>query len=103
MANQTKYKLTALAFDKRGRLLSVGTNSYVKTHPLQAKYAKKANTEYKVYLHAEIAALIKAKGKVHKLVISRLGSDGRFLPSKPCPICQMAIEDFGVAEVEYTE
>jgi len=98
----TRYKLTALAFDKKGRLLSVGTNNYVKTHPVQAKYAKKANEDYKIYLHAEIDALIKAKGKVHKLVISRLGANGQFLPSKPCPVCQMAIEDFGVVEVEYT-
>jgi deoxycytidylate deaminase len=99
----TKYKLTAMAFDKKGRLLSVGTNSYLKTHPVQAKYAKLANVEYKIYLHAEVAALIKAKGKVHKLVISRLGKDGQFLPSKPCAICQRAIEDFGVVEVEFTE
>lgn len=100
--NQTRYKLTALAFDKRGRLLSIGTNSYIKTHPVQAKYACKAKEDYKIYLHAEIDALIKARGKVHRLVISRLEKDGRNLPSKPCPICQLAIEDYGVAEVEYT-
>jgi len=99
----TKHKLTALAFDKKGRLLSVGTNSYVKTHPVQAKYAALANEGYKIYLHAEINALIKARSKVHRLVISRIGKDGKFKPSKPCAICQLAIEDFGVSVVEYTD
>lgn len=94
--------LTALAYDKRGRLLSVGHNSYVRTHPLQAKYSKKAGKPDAIYIHAELAALLKARGKVHKLVVVRYGKNGQPLLAKPCAACQLAINDFGVKLVSYT-
>jgi hypothetical protein len=94
--------LTALAYDKRGRLLSVGRNSYVKTHPLQAHYSRKAGKPDAIYLHAELAALLKAKEPVHKLVVTRFGRKGQPLLAKPCAACQLAIEEFGVKHVEHT-
>ena len=36
----TKHKITAIIYDKKGRVLSIGQNSYIKTHPYQAKIAK---------------------------------------------------------------
>ena len=36
-----KHHVTAIIFDKRGRPLSIGQNSYIKTHPLQLKIAEK--------------------------------------------------------------
>lgn len=100
--SRSRPKLTALAYDKRGRLLSVGTNSYIKTHPAQAKYSKKAGKPDAIYIHAELAALLKARGKVHKLVVVRYGKNGQPLLAKPCAACQLAIHDFGVKSVEHT-
>lgn len=98
----TKYEITALAFDRKGRLLSIGRNNYLKTHPIQAKYAQQAGEHYRIYLHAEIDALIKARKPVHRLVISRVNKAGEFMLAKPCPVCTKAIQDYGVEIVEYT-
>lgn len=101
MANKQQ-NLTALAYDKKGRLIAVGVNSYTKTHPLQAKYAKRSGRPGAIYLHAEIAALVKARGKVHKLVVTRFDRHGKAVNAKPCAACQLALQDYGVAVVEHT-
>jgi deoxycytidylate deaminase len=98
-----KHEITALAYDKRGKLLAVGRNSYVRTHPLQAKYGRRTGRPNAVYLHAELAALVKARAVVHKLVILRYHKDGRPALAKPCPACELAIKEFGVKFVEYTK
>lgn len=98
-----KFDITALAYDKRGRLLSVGRNSYTKTHPLAGYYGKKTGKPQKIYLHAELHALLRAREKVHKLVVLRYNRDGSPALAKPCPACQMAIRDFNVKIVEYTK
>lgn len=94
--------LTAMAYSKRGKLLSIGHNSYVKTHPLQAQLGAKTGKPNAIYLHAEVAALLKAKEPVHKLVITRFGKDGRPLLAKPCPACREAIKLFNVKVVQHT-
>ena len=97
-----KYAITALAYDKRGRLLSIGKNSYVHTHPLQAFFAKKAGRPQAIYIHAELSALIKARKPVYKLVVMRFANDGSPRNAQPCAACQAAIKYFGVKKVEHT-
>lgn len=99
-----KQNITAFIYDKRGRVLSVGQNSYVKTHPLQAKHALKVGEEYKVYLHAEISAITKCKdlSKAHKLLIVRYDRNGNPALAKPCNVCQSAINATNIKIVEYT-
>jgi deoxycytidylate deaminase len=97
-----KHEITALAYDKRGKLLAVGRNSYVRTHPLQAKYGQRTGRPNAVYLHAELAALVKARAPVHKLVIVRYHRNGEPALAKPCPACELAIKEFGVKHVEHT-
>lgn len=104
MARRTKrYEITALAYDKRGRLLSVGHNSYTRTHRLQAHYTNLSGGHPSaIYLHAELCALIKARKRVHKLVVLRFNKDGSPALAKPCPACQLAIRHFNVKHVEYS-
>lgn len=98
-----KPHITAFAYDKRGRLISVGTNSYIKTHPLQAKFAKRAGMPEKIFLHAEVAALLKAgKQEVHRLEVVRLNRKGEPLLAKPCASCRLVIKEYGVKEVTHT-
>ena len=87
----TMQNITAFAYDKKGRLLSVGRNSYVKTHPLQARMAKEVGEDYKIYLHAEVAALVKVKNwtRVDKLVVTRYNKNGEPMIAKPCRVCQI--------------
>jgi len=97
-----RYDITALAYDKRGKLLAVGKNSYTRTHPLQAKFGKKVGKPQAIFLHAELAALLKARSPVHKLVVTRFTRHGEPANAKPCPSCQEAIKYFGVKYVEHT-
>lgn len=99
-----KYDVTAIIYDKRGHVLSIGRNSYVKTHPLQVKYALKFGEVHKVFLHAEIHAITKCRNldKAHKMVVIRYLRDGSTGPAKPCKICQAAIKQSGIKFIEHT-
>jgi len=99
-----KHAVTALVYDKKGRLLSMGRNSYVKTHPIMAKMAEHVGEHYKIFLHAEVDALIKVKDwtKAHKLVITRFNKQGEPVLAKPCKVCQHMINMASIKEVEHT-
>lgn len=100
---QTKHKLIAKCYDKRGKLISTATNQYDKSHPLQSELADRVGLPEKIFLHAEISAIIKARKKtIHKISIARFGADGSTRLAKPCPICQLAIKQAGIKVVEYT-
>lgn len=94
--------ITALAYNKRGRLLSVGTNSYTRSHTKQAAYGFRTGKPKAIYIHAELDALLKARGKVHKLVVIRYNKKGEPVCARPCPACQLAISEFQVKKVEHT-
>ena len=99
-----KFNITAILYDKRGKVLSIGKNSYVKTHPLQAHYAAKVGEPKKVFLHAELAAIIKCPDitKAYRLVVFRYNDDGTPGSTKPCCICQKAISKTSIVKVEHT-
>ena len=98
-----KHVLTAYAYDKRGKLLAVGHNSYTKSHPLQKHFAELEGKPNGIFLHAEIAALIKCGDKIpYKLSIERYYMDGTPALAAPCKICRAAIKAFGVTKIEYT-
>jgi len=97
-----KYRLVAITTDKRGHILSIGHNSYRKTHPRQAYYAEKIGNVHRIFLHAEMDALIKCKKKPYAIYIIRVNNQGKPLLAKPCKICSMAIKDSGIEEVYHT-
>ncbi|SOK58937.1 hypothetical protein [Yersinia phage fHe-Yen9-03] len=96
------YTIIACALDKKGRVLSMRTNDYNCSHPLQKHYAEKVGRPEAIFLHAEVATLIAARKEVYKLLIARIDVKGNPLPAKPCQICEKAIAAFGVKEIEYT-
>lgn len=100
----TRQVLTAVIYDKRGRVISVGQNSYVKTHPLQAKHAAEVGLPDKQFLHAEIHAIVRCKdlSKAHKIFVSRWDKKGNLMLAKPCPVCMSAIEAAGIELIEHT-
>lgn len=91
----TKYDFTAIIYDKKGNILSIGKNSYVKTHPLQARTAKKVGEPEKIFLHAEISAIVKCRNidKAHKIVVFRFDKKGKPAMAKPCKVCADAIKN----------
>ena len=98
-----RYSIKATTYDRRGRIISVAYNDYYKTHPMQLEYAKKADQEYRQVLHAEVLAIIRARGKqIHKIKIERYDSQGNPKDAYPCPICSIAIKEAKIKFIEYT-
>lgn len=96
--------MSAVIYDKRGRVISVGQNSYVKTHPLQAKHAVQVGLPDKQFLHAEIHAIVRCRdlSKAHRIFVSRWDSKGNPALARPCPVCISAIEAAGIEVIEHT-
>lgn len=99
-----KFQVTAIIYDKRGRVLSVGSNSYIKTHPLQAKHATQAGEPYKVFLHAEVHSITKCRdlSKAYRISIFRYLEDGSPADARPCPICCSALKAANIKIIEHT-
>jgi tRNA(Arg) A34 adenosine deaminase TadA len=98
-----KHRIAAAVLDNKGTILSTGVNSYIKTHPLQAHYARKAGCSEKQWLHAEISALVKVKhGKPNKIVVIRINRQGELRLAKPCDICMLAIKQAGINSIEFS-
>lgn len=101
---RARFVMTAIIYDKRGRVLSVGKNSYIKTHPLQNKHACKVGLPDKQFLHAEIHAisLCRSLQRAHRIVVTRFDARGEPKNAKPCPVCVSAIRAAGIKYVEHT-
>lgn len=106
-----KPRLYATIWDKRGRLLAEGSNykdGRMKTHPVQAKMAKKhGDNPHKQFLHAELDAIVSLlrRGKeaeAYLIHVVRLNKDGEEMNAKPCPICQAMIEEVGIKNVLFS-
>jgi len=91
-----KYIIQAVVKDKSGKTIATAQNNYTKTHPLQAHFAVLVGQPERKYLHAEILALIRCGDK--KPYSITISSDGMSKPY-PCPVCQKAIDVFGVQKV----
>ena len=103
--SKQRQELVATIYDKRGRVLSRGMNSYHKSHPMQHRFARAAGRPEAIFLHAEIHALTRLKdwSCAHRIVIERYGKGGVPLLAKPCEICERAIHEAGIEHIEYTE
>lgn len=104
LAMEHKHNITAIIYDKRGRPLSIGQNSYTRTHPRQAALAAKVGLPEKKFVHAEFVAITKCRdlSKAHKIVIMRYTKDGKPANAKPCAICQAAIALTPIKIIEHT-
>src|SRR3990167_9944503 len=100
----TRQQIVAKIYDRKGRLLATGRNSYTKTHPMQARYARILGGRWspKVYLHAEIAALVQLSRsdrrvrQADSIFIQRINRQGLSRLAAPCPVCTLALQQAGV-------
>ena len=96
--NRPGHRLGAV-LHRGNRALSFGINSLVKTHPIQY------HVTGKIYLHAEIAALI---GRRHYDDLSSCSitvyREVKGLPAlaKPCAQCQIILAAAGIKKVYYS-
>ena len=99
-----RHAITAIIYDKRGRVLSVGQNSYVKSHTVMARHANKVGLPEKIYLHAEAHSIIKCRDlhKAHTIRVFRYNRQGLPVNAKPCPICMRIIKEVNIKNIEFT-
>lgn len=91
---------------KRKKILSIGFNSR-KTHPMMQKFT---DNHLKISLHAEIDALKNAlkiysreEIKGSEIYVARIMKNGCSGVAKPCSSCQLALNDYGIVGVYWTE
>ena len=101
--SSSRKKVGALLLNK-GKIVATGQNQDRKTHPLQARLAEKVGLGDKIYLHAEISALVRCKSDADTVVVARLGGHNHdeLRMSKPCPICSLALKQAGINKIIYT-
>lgn len=98
----TETKKVSCILTNKNKIVAGATN-LGRTHPIQAKYAKKAGQPYKVWLHAEIRALITSKESIDTAYVARVNPQGITRNAKPCPICSMALYEAKIKDVYYTD
>jgi tRNA(Arg) A34 adenosine deaminase TadA len=87
---------------KKSKVIATAVNLERKSHPFQAKLARKVGLGEKIYLHAEVHALIKAKEDADTIVVARVDNQNKLRMAKPCKICSFALEQVGITNVYYT-
>ena len=94
-------KQTGAAIIKNNRIISIGVNKY-KTHPKQINHH---TGEFGVSIHAELDALLRAKGNVEgsTIYISRKSKDGSITNlAKPCANCLKLLISFRIKYIVYS-
>ncbi len=100
-SSPSKKKVGAVLLSKNKVVVSA-TNLETKSHPLQARFAERVGLHEKIFLHAEIAALVKCKEECDTIVVARVNPQNKLRMAKPCPICSLALEEAGIHKVYYT-
>ena len=100
-SSPSKKQVGALLLNKN-KVIVAATNLETKSHPIQAKFAERVGLHEKIYLHAEIAALVKCREDVDTIIVARVNPQGKLRMARPCPICQLALKEAGITHVHYT-
>jgi tRNA(Arg) A34 adenosine deaminase TadA len=87
---------------KKNKVIATAVNLEKKSHPLQAKFARRVGLGPKIFLHSEIHALIKAREDADTIVVARVNPQDKMRNAKPCPICSLALEEAGVKNIWYS-
>ena len=94
------------AYDRKGKVLAVSTNDYERSHPWQKKLSLQCGlSEERIYLHSEVACLLKVRSirkRAHSLRVERRGKFGELRLAFPCLSCQAAIKLAGVKIVIFS-
>ena len=81
------YRITAILTNKKGRILSIGLNSYSKTHPRQKVWLQRyQKPRERVFLHAEMDAIISCDEieQAHSIFVAAVTRGGNLTLARPC-------------------
>ena len=112
LASDAPKKMGAILLDKRNRVIATATNNYTRTHPVQffaaqnaARIFNEPQLEKKIFGHAEIFCLVKAREDADTIVVCRVGGHGgkELRDARPCRICSnFIINSSKVVHVHYS-
>lgn len=86
------YKISAIAFDKKGDVLGHITNSHSSWDVTEnGEVIGRAGTAK----HAERRLLMRYRDLVKTIVICRVGRNGVIRPIDPCPMCRKVAAKYG--------
>lgn len=108
-SSPSQKRVGAILLSKK-KIISHSCNFDQRTHPIQYRLANETARVHgndfskKLFLHAEIGALIKAKRKADTIVICRVGghSGVELRNARPCKICSGFILNSGIKHVHYS-
>ena len=100
-SSPSKKKVGAVLLNKN-KVVVTATNLETKSHPLQAKFAERVGLHQKIYLHAEISALVKCREECDTIVVARVNPQNKLRMARPCPICELALHEAGITKIHYT-
>lgn len=96
-----KYRMGAAILRKK-KLLSLGFNQNIKTHPIMKQF----NSNRSEKIHAELQALLGVRWDVDLskcvLVVYRENKHGHIAMAKPCAACKKIIISMGIKTVMYS-
>jgi len=74
MSKSNQHHIKAIIYDKRGRILSIGENSYHRTHRVQYSVSRAVGKPNAIYIHGEIDAIVKCREihNAHKILVMRI-------------------------------
>jgi len=101
---RAQQNITAIIYTKRGKVLAIGKNSYIRTSRLQRFHATKVGRPLATYCHAEIHAIQQCTdlSKAHRIEVTRRLANGKTGLAKPCKICDSAIKAAGIKVVQWS-
>ena len=103
LTSSTKnYRIAAFVFKNRKHIYGKAVNLPKKKHPIQKKYAYKVKKEKREHLHAEVKAIIRAKGKGDSILVVRILKNKKYAMARPCKICMEAIRETHIKHLWYT-
>lgn len=86
------YKISAVAFDKKGNILGHVTNKHAAWNVVEKTGAGRAGTAK----HAERLLISRYGQNIKSIMICRIGNSGAILPIDPCPTCQKVAKKHGI-------
>lgn len=84
----SKYRISAIAFNKKGNILGACSNSY-------SRYGKENSNKF-MGVHAERRLMERYKKNIKTIVIMRIGHSGIIRPVDPCRVCKSIADKMGI-------
>lgn len=86
------YKISAVAFSKKGNILGHCTNNHSRWQVLEKTPIGRAGTAE----HAERSLIKKFGQRIHTIIICRIGRSGEIRPIDPCETCAKLAKKYDI-------